>query len=253
MSTDFLGIGSLVGAGLSFAGGLVTNAQNSRNQREQRAWEERMSNSAHQREVADLRAAGLNPILSATGGPGASTPNVQPAKAENPVPEAVNTFSAIQGTRLSQERLELEKAMNAVQIGSVLADIELKKSQAYAAKTSGAVNEVDAVSKSMLSANPDYVAGIIRNLHQQEATGRAQEQASYSSAKASEWSAQGKSLPDVIAKILSATLKQGTGKDSPSIFDIIKSVLNAGPVLPAGQATGLSPRPPAGGRSSAKH
>lgn len=39
------------------------------------SWQEKMANSAHQREIADLKKAGLNPVLSVTGGNGANTPS----------------------------------------------------------------------------------------------------------------------------------------------------------------------------------
>lgn len=75
----------LIGGALIEGGGsLLSSAASIVEARENRAWQGEMSNTAHQREVRDLRTAGLNPILSA-GGSGASTPSGAFYTPENPV------------------------------------------------------------------------------------------------------------------------------------------------------------------------
>lgn len=49
-----------------------------------RDWQKMMSDTAHQREIADLKAAGLNPILSASGGNGASVTSGSSASVSTP-------------------------------------------------------------------------------------------------------------------------------------------------------------------------
>lgn len=77
-------VGMLGAAGLMAGAGLVeslaTSAFNMFEAKKNRDFQENMSNTAHQREVADLRAAGLNPILSSRYG-GSSTPSGSVAQA----------------------------------------------------------------------------------------------------------------------------------------------------------------------------
>lgn len=98
------GIGTMLGGAsalLGYHGQRETNAANAHMADVQMNFQERMANSAHQREVADLRAAGLNPVLSGTGGAGAPSGPGAMARMESELGAGVSSGHA--GARLEQE------------------------------------------------------------------------------------------------------------------------------------------------------
>lgn len=101
------GLAGLGGAAVSARSQERVNRQNLRIAREQMAFQRSMSNTAYTRAMADMRRAGLNPMLAYQQG-GASTPGGASATMQNPVMPSVGSDIANSAMAANRHRQEMK-------------------------------------------------------------------------------------------------------------------------------------------------
>ena len=140
-------IGSLAGGALSSSGAAANNAANiaaaqqmaqfnAAEAAKNRDWQERMSNTAYQRAMADMRLAGLNPMLAYQQG-GAGTPGG--AQGSGSAPHLENALEGL-GRGFTSAAKGGERAL---QLQQVQADTEQKYSTADMNKAATLLNNAN--------------------------------------------------------------------------------------------------------------
>lgn len=127
---------ALIGGGIQAIGGMIANNQAKKEAERNRNFQADMSNTSHVREVNDLKAAGLNPMLSANSG--ASTPTGAMAQTEN----------VLEGTAATaMDTIRLKKEIAQVESQSKLNLAQGKQAEASAAAAIASAKEAEARTK----------------------------------------------------------------------------------------------------------
>lgn len=125
-------VGDLVGGVASAFGAYRQNQANERLAQKQMNFQERMSNTAVQRQIADLKAAGINPMLAANLG-GSSTPGGASSVAQNELEGVSNSARGMSRTKAEIDNLKATN-LNLAQQNKLL-DAQTRQAEASTAAT----------------------------------------------------------------------------------------------------------------------
>lgn len=157
MAIPWAAIATIGSSALNFLGAGNANDRAQDNAQAQMDFQERMSSTAYQRSMADMKAAGLNPMLAYKQGP-ASAPGGTAAPVVNELAGAGAQFAstALAERRLSADLKNIEKDLEVKdsQISLNKADIVNRAAQSSSAMSQARLNQATTY---QVGANTDHI------------------------------------------------------------------------------------------------